>query len=298
MTAVGRVSTWKSAEAEARFRAIEDELSAELLAEKPEALDVPTRLGPTRVYRWSGSDPTATPVVFLHGASGTSLVWGSYAEAREGRTAYAVDTIGDVGRSRQEVPVESVMDLADWLDETMDAAGIEAAHFVGTSYGGFLSMLLAIHHPERVRSLYLLEPAGVVPVRMLRFLVWGMAAMFSSLLPTPLRRLAAKRLRMPLLEDRRLLRLALRGQLGHRPQLLRPQPIADADLRSISVPVAVVVGAKSEVFPPEAVIDRFGALVPSARIQSVPNAGHAVSVTDPEERIADLSRFLADVDPR
>ena len=120
--------------------------------------------------------------------------------------------------------------------------------------------------------------------------------MFSSVLPTPLRRMAAKRLRMPLLEDRRLLRLALRGQLGHRPQLLRPQPIGDGDLRSISVPVALVVGAESEVFPPDAVIERIRSLVPTARIQAVPDAGHAVSVTDPDERIADLAAFLADVE--
>jgi pimeloyl-ACP methyl ester carboxylesterase len=42
----------------------------------------------------------------------------------------------------------------------MDALGIERAHLVGHSYGGALSLALAIRHPERVRSLLLLDSAA------------------------------------------------------------------------------------------------------------------------------------------
>ena len=133
------VSTWSSAEAEERFRRMEDELAAEVLTELPSSVVVPTRLGPTHVWIWEGADG-AEPVVFLHGSTGTGMMWGPWAQARSGgRTAYAVDIIGDVGRSRQEVPVESADDLAEWLAQTLDGLGVESAHLVGTSYGGFLA---------------------------------------------------------------------------------------------------------------------------------------------------------------
>src|SRR5918997_5365197 len=98
----GRVnlSEWKSPEAEARFRDMAAALADELMDEHPEAIDIGTCLGPTRAYRWSGDGET---VLFLHGTAGTSLMWVDFAERRRGRLMYAVDTIGDVGDSHQEV---------------------------------------------------------------------------------------------------------------------------------------------------------------------------------------------------
>jgi pimeloyl-ACP methyl ester carboxylesterase len=157
MTAKANLSSWKNPKAEAKFREREDALVRELVAELPASVDVPTRLGPTRVYRWPGA---GEPVVFLHGTTGTSFAWAPYAERRDGRAMDAVDTIGDVGRSRQEVAVEDAGDLADWLAETFAAVGIERAHLVGTSYGGFLALNLAARRPELVRSLFLIDPAA------------------------------------------------------------------------------------------------------------------------------------------
>src|SRR4051812_23965470 len=93
---------WRSEQSEQRFRAMEDELWRTSGAVRtPEPIDVETRLGPTRAYRWAG---TGVPIVFLHGVSGTSLVWGKYADALPDHDVYAIDVIGDVGRSRQDVP--------------------------------------------------------------------------------------------------------------------------------------------------------------------------------------------------
>jgi pimeloyl-ACP methyl ester carboxylesterase len=45
--------------------------------------------------------------------------------------------------------------LADDAMGVLDSYGIDAAHFVGMSLGGYLSQLLALKHPQRVRSLTL-----------------------------------------------------------------------------------------------------------------------------------------------
>ena len=53
---------WRSPASEARFRALEDELWREAFPQAPEALDVETEAGTTRVYRWPGD---GRPVVLM-----------------------------------------------------------------------------------------------------------------------------------------------------------------------------------------------------------------------------------------
>jgi pimeloyl-ACP methyl ester carboxylesterase len=283
------LSEWKSARAEQRFRDLEDQLVRDLVAEPPTPIDVVTRLGPTRAYRWDGE---GIPIVFLHGTAGTSLTWARYAEHRDDRVMYAIDTIGDVGRSHQEVAVESADGLAEWLDETLSALGLGPVHLAGTSYGGFLALNLAARRPARVRSLVLIDPGGIVRPRLLKFMVWGTSALFASWLPAPLRKAAARRLRMPLLEDKRVLRLALYGQLHHRTRLLPADPLSDDQLRAIDQPTLLIAGAMSEVFPATEVRARADALLPRVEVDIVPGAGHAVMASHAEHITERVATFL------
>ena len=224
----------------------------------------------------TGGTAQGVPVVFLHGAAGTGLSWIGYAEERGARVAYAIDTISDVGRSRQQVAVEGPDDLAEWLDTTLAALGVEHAHLVGTSYGGFLALNLASRRPSRVQSLVLIDTAGVLRISIAKFLLWGMPVLFASLLPDRPRAWAAKRLRMPALEDKRLMRTAFYAQRNHRTRQLRPEPLSDEQLRSIVQPTLMIQGAKSEMISPLDVKARVEALMPDVEVEVVPDAGHAV----------------------
>jgi pimeloyl-ACP methyl ester carboxylesterase len=50
-------------------------------------------------------------------------------------------------------PAYRLDDLADDAAGVLDALGIDAAHIVGVSMGGFIAQLVAINHPDRVLSL-------------------------------------------------------------------------------------------------------------------------------------------------
>lgn len=50
-----------------------------------------------------------------------------------------------------------LIDLADDVVRILDTLGVPAAHLVGHSMGGMMAQMVAIHHPERVRSLGLLS---------------------------------------------------------------------------------------------------------------------------------------------
>lgn len=57
-------------------------------------------------------------------------------------------------------------DLADDVCGLLDALQIERTHFVGISMGGMIGQLLALEHPERLRSLVLADTTSEIPEAM------------------------------------------------------------------------------------------------------------------------------------
>ena len=49
----------------------------------------------------------------------------------------------------------------NWLAALLDHIGVNKAHIVGSSMGGFIAARFALSHPERTLSAVLLDPAGV-----------------------------------------------------------------------------------------------------------------------------------------
>jgi pimeloyl-ACP methyl ester carboxylesterase len=279
---------WRWARAERRCRALEDELWAELAAE---AIDVTTPLGSTRAYRWPGE---GAPVVLLHGGACTSVVWQPLVEALADRDVYAVDILGDVGRSEPSAPLADMADLAEWFDATLDALGLDRVQLVGHSLGGTVAIHVARRHPERLTSLVLFDPGAVVPIEMGPFMRWGLPVMLGSFLPAAARRAVARRKRHPLGADKRHGRLMLLGVLFHRPGFpIEQTTFTDEELATIAVPTTLVVGAETEMFDTHAMVDRMAALLPSVTTASVPGAGHALTVSHVDacaDRIAMATR--------
>lgn len=58
-------------------------------------------------------------------------------------------------------PTYGLPDLVDDALAVLDALGVEAAHWVGFSQGGWVAQLAAVHHAERVRSLTLVATRPV-----------------------------------------------------------------------------------------------------------------------------------------
>lgn len=109
-------------------------------------------------------DPALPTVVFVHGAGMDHTVWALQSRylAHHGRGVLAVNLPGH-GRS-DGPPLTTIEDMADWLAEVLEAAGVESAAFIGHSMGAIAALSCAARHPDRVRALLLLGSAPAMPV--------------------------------------------------------------------------------------------------------------------------------------
>jgi alpha/beta hydrolase fold len=154
-----------------------EETRAELMAIYDEALRqwpvpyetsfLPTRYGQTHVI--ASGDPASPPLVMTHPAAVGGFVWSSIiASLSERRRVYALDTIGDVGRSELADPdryPKKGSDYSAWLDDVYEQLEITQADVVAGSMGGWIAMHHAIYAPSHVRRLVLLGPMGLSPWR-------------------------------------------------------------------------------------------------------------------------------------
>jgi esterase len=103
---------------------------------------------------------SGTPILGLHGAGSSALFWEDAAEklAELGRVI-VYDRRGSTRSERPEpYEVTSVREHSDDARELLRALDAEPAVLIGRSYGGTVALDLALHHPESVLGLALLEP--------------------------------------------------------------------------------------------------------------------------------------------
>jgi pimeloyl-ACP methyl ester carboxylesterase len=103
---------------------------------------------------------TGEPLVLLHGFTDTRRTWTPLIPALEARHDVFAPTLpGHYGGPVFAVGANTKLDaIAEILERRLDAEGIETAHLVGNSLGGWLALMLAAR--GRARSVVALCPAG------------------------------------------------------------------------------------------------------------------------------------------
>ena len=263
-----------NADAERAFRDTYDAMCQQRWPTPPQELQVETRFGTTHVFHWPGA---GTPIVLLHGSGATSIMWHRAIAGLAGHPLYAVDTIGEPGRSVQRAPIREPRDFATWLDEVLSGLQLERVHLVGASYGGWLALNQALRSPRRLATISLVEPAGFQKVGA-RFFLWAIACGFASSAPAPIRQRAARWLRMSIVDDLPMRRLAMLSYRKFRWRLPKETTPTDAELRSIATPTLLLLGEKSELHDARRVGARTRALMPALEVEIVPGAGHSLPV--------------------
>jgi len=138
-----------------------------------ESVEVDTRAGRTHVLTCGPTD--GPPLVMVHGISAFAPdVLIAHPDLAESYRIYAVDVVGQPGRSAETCPCKTDSSYADWLVDVLDGLGLQRAAFLGNSYGAFICMRLMAHAPERIERAVLTVPVCISRfhyTRMLRRLI-------------------------------------------------------------------------------------------------------------------------------
>jgi pimeloyl-ACP methyl ester carboxylesterase len=275
------------------YDALRDEYFATLVDEgcaAAQTRDVESCFGTTRTYHWPGA---GTPIVLLHGAGASSLMWVPLVVQLAGLDVYALDAIGEPGRSVQRAPLPDRDALVAWLDACLDELGLEHVHLAGASYGGWLALCYAQHGPGRLATLMLLEPALAKPRPY--FFVYGLMALVSFAMPRPLGARMLRRLHMGTIADAgpRATRYGRLGLMKYRRGVPRGVvPVTDDELAATATPTLVLLGGSSELHRADRVAARMREHMSRVEVEIVPDAGHALPLEDAPRIGPTIRRFL------
>ncbi len=289
---------FRHAEAEARYMAAYDAV----LRRWPVPYDdliVPTGLGPTHVIASGAAD--APPLVLLHAAMATAVVWRPNVEALSRRfRVHAVDVIGQGGRSVAARKIRNRQDYAAWLNQLFDGLGIEKASIVGNSYGGFLAFNQASLAPGRVDRIVAISPPGVfvsfAPLARRMALQAAKAALlglFGVRRPAPdVMRFLGRNARLnPGDEDW----IALGDRLvdgSVRLDAVMPPVFSSAELRAIRAPALLLIAGEELLYDPQATLRLALERMPGLQGAIVPEAHHLAAMAQPYDVNERIIRFL------
>jgi len=283
---------FRSVEGKARFMTAYDAVLKEWPVEY-QSLNIPTSLGVTHVI---ASGPlTAPPVLLLPSMAATATLWQPNVAAlsRHFRT-YAIDVIGQVGKSIPTRRIRSRHEFADWLGEVMDGLGVRRASLVGSSYGAFLAMNQALSMPERVERMVLIGPAAT-------FVGFSWKFYYTMLIKGPIFRLLGKRRRqlatklpdgMPLATNGWGRLMAVTMAESARPNLVTPRVFSKSELRSVRAPTLLLIGEKERLYDAHAALKIAQERMPGLAGAVIADAPHLAAMGRPGDVNERVVRFL------
>lgn len=283
-------SIFKSSEGEAKYYAVYDKVLA-LWGVPYECLRVASRFGTTHVIACGSKD--APPLILLHAMQVSSTMWyPNMAELSRDFRTFAVDVMGDAGKSVPSHRPMNRFEYGQWLLDLFNEMHIEQAHLAGLSYGGFLTLNFALQAPDRVKRLVLLAPAGCFVKFRLAFWLRMVSGMFlparaalERLIPwISVRRDAPE---SPVFEQMLLIRLFGRAHWG-----VWPRVFTDEELRRVNAPTLLLIGDREVIYDPRAAVERATRLLPCIEAEIIPNAGHFLTFDQPESVDARMLNFL------
>ncbi len=253
-------------------------------------------------YREYGEPkPGQPPLIFLHGLFGSSANWGSIARGLSQHYHVLVPDARNHGKSFHDDDVSYPALAADLLG-LMDARGIGQAILVGHSMGGKTAMLFALEHPQRVKSLAVVDMSPVRYPLLSQALFAGFDAVDLVNLTgrSEADQSMAQHIKPPGIRAF-LLQNLLKESAGWRWKLNLPA-IRDGLVDIAAFPAApgafyagvvdFIYGTASDYLQ-ESYYQEIRALFPKARFCPVENAGHWVYADQPQGFERCLQNFLA-----
>ncbi len=245
----------------------------------------------------SGKAPSGATLVLVHGLGNDAGVWAQSVPALlEGHRLIVVDLPGHGGSAPASGPL-SIADEVAGLEALLGANLLGSSSnvppiLIGNSLGGWVSLIYAERHPDRVSRLILVDTGGLLYEPKVRFLVRNRAEarVFTDALLGP---------RMPRLPGFVLDDVVDKMQSGPSPRIFSTfsrGDFLDGRLARIATPADLIWGAADRLFPPE-VGRRYARELPRARFHLIAECGHTPQAECPKEFVAHVLWVLKEPPP-
>lgn len=231
-----------------------------------------TQVGPYRAHYYEGGE--GPPLVFVHGLGAESLNWvPAMLSYRHHFHVYAIDLLGH-GETEKPDIAYSISQQSEMVHDFLVQQGATPADVVGVSMGGWITLKLAIDHPESVNRLVVADAAGLkfeTPITVKSFLpatheefVQFMAMLTPRVhdMPYPLRRDFLHHVGNNAWITRRIFA-----------SFLTYQDVLDGKLQQIKAPVLIVWG-KQENMIPMSVGEKMREQLPNSSMLVCNDSGH------------------------
>lgn len=172
---------------------------------------------------------------------------------------------------------------SEWLREILDGLDLKKVHLLGVSLGGFVSHQFASGNPERVQSLTLIVPAGIVQGSLLKgFSKMALPMMLYKVQPNKknLRKLVKNLITTWDEEWANYLGDAFND---FRPAFSLPPLASDDELNRLIMPCLIIGAEKDISFPGKEVTERCKSQIPNAEVELIKGSKHSPPTT-PEFR--------------
>jgi pimeloyl-ACP methyl ester carboxylesterase len=235
--------------------------------------------------------------VLLPSFAGTAMAWRLNIEGLSAHyRTYAVDVIGQPGKSIANRRIRNRQQLAAWLSDVLDGLNVDHASLVGCSFGGFLALNQALMTPERIERAVLISPVGTFSSQFWK-LVYAM--MIKGTVRKLLRRVKGSKL-APSMADLGMTPkdvkwaalMAVTMSEAPKVGIIRPTVFTNAQLRAIRVPTLLLIGEHERMYQPHALLQLAQQRMPQLQGAIVDDADHIAAMAQPADVNDRILQFL------
>ena len=253
------------------------------------------QVGPYCVHYYEGGE--GPPLVFVHGLGAESLNWvPAMLSFRKQYHVYAIDLLGH-GQTEQPDIAYSITQQTEMLRQFLADRKALPADVVGVSMGGWITLKLAVDHPEAVKRIVVADPAGLkfqtnltaksfLPTNHEEFRA------FMAML-TPRVRDAPYPLRRDFLNQ-----VAEHAWITQRifASFVTYQDVLDGKLQQVKAP-ALIIWGKQEKLIPMSVGEQMNREIPGSSLVICTDSGHLAMFECWNQLKPEVTKFLASPQP-